>query len=85
MNLVLALPGLIAFLLLNRWKDAVTSNNQIVRKNIVALRNISKGEDFTEENITVKRFGAGISPMKWDHVIGKTAKGNFQKDRAIKL
>ena len=46
-------------------------NKPIARKSIVAARNIRKGESFTEENLTVKRPGTGISPMRWDEVIGQ--------------
>ena len=40
---------------------------------------------FTEENITVKRPGNGISPMQWDSVIGQVAKKNFAYDSLIEL
>ena len=46
---------------------------------------IKKGDFFTEENITVKRPGIGISPMQWDEVIGKTAKKDFEEDDLIEL
>lgn len=57
----------------------------IARKSIVAERDIHAGKIFTEENITTKRPGTGISPMKWDMVIGKTAKRDFITDEAIEL
>ncbi len=60
-------------------------NRPIARKSIVATHGIKKGEQFTEKNLTVKRPGTGISPMKWDRVIGKTAKKDFTKDELIKL
>lgn len=60
-------------------------NRLIVRKSIVAKRDIKKGEKFTEENITVKRPGFGISPMKWEKVIGKIAKRDFKEDETIKI
>jgi sialic acid synthase SpsE len=60
-------------------------NRAVVRKSIVASRPIKKGELFTEESITVKRPGIGISPMKWDNVIGRTSKKNFEKDGIIEL
>jgi N,N'-diacetyllegionaminate synthase len=60
-------------------------NRLIARKSIVATHGIKKGEQFTEKNLTVKRPGTGISPMKWDRVIGKTAKKDFTKDELIKL
>ena len=49
-------------------------NIVIARKSIVAARKIRKGELFTEENITVKRPGDGISPMLWDQILGSLAK-----------
>lgn len=57
----------------------------VARKSIVAERDIRAGEIFAEENITTKRPGTGISPMKWDMIIGKAAKRNFIKDEAIEL
>lgn len=60
-------------------------NKPIVRKSIVTARDIRKGETFTEEKITVKRPGTGISPMKWHNVIGKKAKRDFGKDEVVEL
>jgi N,N'-diacetyllegionaminate synthase len=60
-------------------------NIPIVRKSIVASQNIKKGDIFSEENITVKRPGTGISPMKWDEVIGQAAIMDFEEDELIKL
>ena len=60
-------------------------NKPIARKSIVANKSIKKGDFFTEENITVKRPGIGISPMQWDEVIGKTAKKDFEEDDLIEL
>lgn len=60
-------------------------NIAVARKSIVAQRIISKGEIFTVDNLTVKRPGTGISPMKWDEIIGKTAGKDFQEDELIEL
>lgn len=60
-------------------------NRCIVRKSIVAACDIKKGDVFTEENITVKRPGNGISPMQWEHVLGKEAKQDFATDDLIVL
>jgi len=60
-------------------------NIKFVRKSIVANRDISKGEIFSENNLTVKRPFNGISPMKWKMVIGKKAKKNFKYDEPIKI
>jgi N,N'-diacetyllegionaminate synthase len=60
-------------------------NLKIVRKSIVAKTNIKKGEKFSEKNITVKRPAKGLSPMKWDSVIGKISKKNYKIDNFIKI
>ena len=60
-------------------------NISVARKSIVAARNIKAGEVFTEENITVKRPGTGISPMKWNEVLGTKAVRNFDEDELIEL
>ncbi len=58
-------------------------NKIVVRKSIVAGRKIQKGEIFTEENITVKRPGNGISPIYWNEVLGNKAVRDFEKDELI--
>jgi len=58
-------------------------NLHIARKSIVALNNIKKGDFFTEKNLTVKRPGNGISPYKWDEIIGKEAKRDYNLDDLI--
>ena len=60
-------------------------NIVIARKSIVAKCNISKGEKFTEDNLTIKRPGDGISPMKWYDVLGQVAKRDFFEDERIEL
>jgi len=60
-------------------------NIPIVRKSIVAKKSIKKYEKFSEENLTVKRPGTGISPMKWDTVILQKAKEDFNKDDLIEI
>lgn len=60
-------------------------NREVARKSIVALREIKKGESFTEENITVKRPGTGISPMEWDRIIGLKAAKDFNRDDIIEF
>ena len=64
---------------------AELANITAARKSIVASRPISCGEVFTEENITVKRPGNGISPMKWENVLGRHAKQDFLPDEMIVL
>lgn len=65
--------------------DSERKNIVVARKSIVAARNISEGEIFTEENLTVKRPGTGVSPMRWEEVLGTTAIRDFQEDELIEL
>lgn len=58
-------------------------NINIVRKSIVAKTKIKKGEIFSESNITIKRPGGGLSPMKWDKIIGTKSKKDFCEDELI--
>ncbi len=60
-------------------------NKPIVRKSIIAAKDIRKGEKFSENNMTIKRPGTGISPMRWDEVIGKKAIKDFKEDELIEL
>ena len=61
------------------------ANKGVARKSIVASRSIKQGEVFSEENLTTKRPGTGISPMKWYEVIGKVAPRDFFEDEIIEL
>ena len=58
-------------------------NIVVARKSIVAKRNIKKGESLTEENITTKRPGNGVSAMKWFEVLGTKAIRDFGEDELI--
>jgi len=58
-------------------------NIPAARKSIVAAAPIKKGETFTETNITVKRPGTGITPMRWDEIIGRKAAKSYRKDELI--
>ena len=60
-------------------------NRNVARKSIVAAVRIACGEIFTEENLTTKRPGTGISPMRWEEVIGKKAKRDFAENDLIEL
>lgn len=60
-------------------------NIEVARKSIVAARDIAAGELLTEENITVKRPGGGVSPMLWDSVVGTRAVRDFPYDHLITL
>lgn len=65
--------------------ESELKNKKIARKSIVAKKNIKKGEILTEENLTVKRPGNGLSPMLWDEIIGKEASRDFREDELIVL
>jgi N,N'-diacetyllegionaminate synthase len=60
-------------------------NMLFVRKSIVASRDIKAGENFSLDNIAVKRPGNGISPMKWDEILGVVAKRDFLSDELIEI
>ena len=58
-------------------------NIQIVRKSIIAKTKIKKGDVLKENNLAVKRPGGGISPMKWDDVVGTKATKDYKEDELI--
>lgn len=60
-------------------------NMAIARKSIVASQPIKKGEVFTEQNITTKRPGTGISAMRWRQVLGQKATRDFAEDELIEV
>jgi len=60
-------------------------NRPISRKSIVAARSIEAGEILSADNVTVKRPGTGVSPMRWDEVLGKRASRHYESDEAIEL
>jgi len=60
-------------------------NIDIARKSIVAKCDIKKGKLFTDDNLTVKRPGNGISPMRWFEIVGSVAIRNFKEDELIEL
>lgn len=70
---------------IKRPSSSETKNKLSVRKSLVAATLIRAGDVFTRENVTVKRPGTGISPMRWDEVIGRTAPRDFAKDELINL
>jgi len=70
---------------IKRPSKSELKNKQIVRKSIVAAKKIKKGEIYSENNITVKRPGKGISPMHWEEVIGKVAEKDYSEDSLIEL
>lgn len=60
-------------------------NKDIARKSIIASKAIKAGEVFTEDNVTTKRPGNGINPMRWFDLLGKVAKHNYEEDYLIEL
>jgi len=58
-------------------------NMQIARKSIVAKLDIKKGDVLTEQNITIKRPGNGINPMRWDAIVGAVATKDYKEDELI--
>lgn len=68
-----------------RVTESERANLSVARKSIVAKIDIKKGEIFSDHNLTTKRPGTGISPMKWNSVIGTVAIRDFQKDELIEL
>jgi N,N'-diacetyllegionaminate synthase len=60
-----------------------TVNIDVVRKSIIAKKNINKGDILDENNLCVKRPGRGVSPMKWDEVIGTISSKDYNADELI--
>ena len=58
-------------------------NTYVARKSIVASQDINKGDKLSSKNLTTKRPGTGICPMKWDQILGNVANKNYQKDDLI--
>ncbi len=65
--------------------ESEIANIPIVRKSIIANRKIKAGEILTDENLTTKRPGTGINPMKWNEVIGTKAIRDFEEDELIEI
>jgi len=68
---------------LKKPSQSETPNIEVARKSIVAKTNIKAGEFLTENNLTVKRAGKGISPMRWDEIIGTIAQKDYKEDELI--
>lgn len=65
--------------------DSEKEIKKLVRKSIVAKKEIKKGQIFSDTNLTVKRPGTGISPMNWDNIIGKYSNKDYSEDDLINL
>ena len=70
---------------IKRLSPSETKNRAIARKSIVAATEISEGQIFHERNLTTKRPATGISPMRWDEVIGRAAKRDFKANEQIEI
>lgn len=74
---------------LGKYEKKITKNEirnkKKLRKSIVAFKKIVKGDVFNSKNLTTKRPGNGISPIKWYKILGKKAKKTFLKDEQIKI
>jgi N,N'-diacetyllegionaminate synthase len=70
---------------IKRPSASETKNLAIARKSLVASRAIAAGEPFSAGNLAVKRPGTGISPMRWDEVLGRHAPRAFAQDELIEL
>jgi N,N'-diacetyllegionaminate synthase len=70
---------------LKRPSASEAKNKAVVRKSIIAAREIRQGETFTADNLCVKRPGTGISPMQWDQVIDQVARRDYLEDEIIEL
>jgi N,N'-diacetyllegionaminate synthase len=68
-----------------RLTPSEIKNKPVVRKSLVASREIKAGECFSSDNLTVKRPGTGVSPMLWDEIIGKKALKDFIIDELITI
>ena len=68
---------------IKRLTPSEARNKPVARKSLVASRAISIGEIFTAENLTTKRPGTGISPMRWDEFIGQAAQKDYHEDELI--
>jgi N,N'-diacetyllegionaminate synthase len=68
---------------IKRLTPSEARNKPVARKSLVANRAIKAGEVFTAENLTAKRPGTGISPMRWDEVIGRVAGRDYSADELI--
>jgi len=70
---------------IKKVSDSERGNISVARKSIVAACSIKKGELLTENNLTVKRPGTGLSPMLWENVIGTTAIKDYEEEDLIQL
>lgn len=70
---------------IKRPSPSETKNMSVARRSLVAACAIRVGEVFSESNLAVKRPGTGLSPMRWDDVLGRKATRDFAPDELIEL
>ena len=70
---------------IKRLTPSEARNKPVARKSLVASQTINAGEVFSEQNNTTTRPGTGISPMRWDEIIGRTAPRDFAPDELIEV
>jgi N,N'-diacetyllegionaminate synthase len=68
---------------IKRPSSSEAKNKPIARKSIIAACAIKKGDKFTEDKLTIKRPGTGMSPMHWDRILGATAGKDYEADDLI--
>ncbi|MEH6591048.1 MAG: N-acetylneuraminate synthase [Halioglobus sp.] len=68
-----------------RPSQSEQKNKIAARKSLVAARAIAAGERFSEENLAVKRPGSGLSPMRWEEIVGRIAPRSFTVDELIEI
>jgi sialic acid synthase SpsE len=70
---------------IKRPSPSEQKNRPIARKSLVASRSIQAGELFSADNLATKRPGTGISPMRWDEIVGRPALRDFAADELIDI
>ena len=70
---------------IKRLTPSEARNKPVARKSLIASRTIKEGDTFSAQNVTTKRPGTGISPMRWDEVIGRVALRDYSADELIEL
>jgi N,N'-diacetyllegionaminate synthase len=68
---------------IKRVMPSEVENLAVIRKSLIASRVIKKGETFSYDNLSIKRPGIGISPMKFDEMLGQTSKRSYTENEII--
>lgn len=68
---------------IKRLTPSEAPNREVARRSIVAAAKIVKGDAFSGENLTVKRPGGGVSPLRWDEVMGRISARDYEPDELI--